>query len=104
VDTLLASYETGNALPAWVPARVVVGHGPESADLSTLLPKVQAFFQADTTDDERLELLNAQRVRFVFWGPAERVLGDWDPAQAGYLAPAFRSGEYEIYANVRDLQ
>ncbi|MEJ2706041.1 MAG: hypothetical protein P8074_00385 [Anaerolineales bacterium] len=100
-DTVLASYETGNALPAWVPARVVVGHGPESADLRTLLPKVQAFFRADTTDDERLELLNAQRVRFVFWGPAERALGAWNPAQAGYLAPAFRSGEYEIYANVR---
>lgn len=103
-DTVLASYETGNALPAWVPARVVVGHGPESADLSTMLPKVQAFFQAKTTDDERLELLNGQRVRFVFWGPAERALGDWDPAQASYLTPVFHSGEYEIYANVRYLQ
>ena len=103
-DTILTSYVTGNALPAWVPAQVVVGHGPESANLSSLLPQVRAFFRTGTPDDQRLDLLNAHKVRFVFWGPAERALGDWDPGKADYLELVFRSGAYEIYARVRNLQ
>jgi hypothetical protein len=43
---VMASYQTGNALPAWSPLRVVVGHGPESAGLDRLLPLVQRFFDA----------------------------------------------------------
>jgi hypothetical protein len=103
-DAILTSYATGNALPAWVPAQVVVGHGPESADLSSLLPQVRAFYQAQTPDRQRLDMLDAHQVQFVFWGPAERALGDWDPGQADFLELAFRSGAYEIYARVPTLQ
>ncbi|MEX2326546.1 MAG: hypothetical protein WD558_02340, partial [Pseudomonadales bacterium] len=56
-EVVLASYETGNALPAWAPLRVVVGHGPESVGLDKLWPRLQAFYQGRTSDDVRLELL-----------------------------------------------
>jgi uncharacterized membrane protein len=72
--------------------------------LSSLLPQVRAFYRTDTPDDQRLDLLNAHKVRFVFWGPAERALGDWDPGKADYLELVFRSGAYQIYARVRNLQ
>ena len=35
-DVVLTSYTTGNALPAWAPVQVVIGHGPESVDLARL--------------------------------------------------------------------
>jgi hypothetical protein len=42
---VLTPYEAGNALPAWAPVHVVIGHGPESVGLDQLRPLVDAFYQ-----------------------------------------------------------
>lgn len=41
---VLSSFDIGNALPAWAPFRVVIGHGPESVGLSELSQQVTAFY------------------------------------------------------------
>jgi hypothetical protein len=96
-EVVLASFETSNPLPAWAPLRMVIGHGPESAGMAELLPEVAAFYSSDTTDVRRLALLRRFDVHFVFWGPAERLLGDWDPHQATYLQPLYQVGEYAVF-------
>jgi hypothetical protein len=78
-DVVLASYETGNALPAWAAVRVVVGHGPESVNLAVLLPQVNALLAGTMGDAERATFLEQHQVKYLFWGPAERALGDWEP-------------------------
>ena len=94
---VLSSYETGNALPAWAPVFVVVGHGPESIGLAEWMPRVAAFYQADTPANERSELLSELGVDYVFWGPHERALGGWDPSTAD-LTLFYQSGDYSIFA------
>ena len=94
---VLSAYETGNPLPAWAPVFVVIGHGPESIYLDELKPRVAAFYDAAAPDSSRLELLTEFGVDYVFWGPAERDLGNWNPADAPYLEPVFQRGGYEIY-------
>ena len=96
-EVVLTSFKTGNILPAWAPLRVVIGHGPESANLASLQPQVEAFYQAQTSDAERLELLQTYHVRYVFWGPDERSLGAWNPQDAAYLSLVSQSGEYAVY-------
>jgi uncharacterized membrane protein len=96
-DVVLSAYESGNPLPAWAPVRVVIGHGPESADLSRLRPLVTAFFDAQTPDTTRLDLLRKENVDYVFYGPSERSLGDWDPTQAGFLQPVYRNPLYQVF-------
>jgi hypothetical protein len=96
-DIVLASFETGNALPAWAPVKVVIGHGPESIALEELRPQVKAFFDTSSTDNDRRSLVDRLDVKFVFWGPSEKALGDWDPATAGYLEPVYEQGEYTIF-------
>ncbi|MBN1146804.1 MAG: hypothetical protein JXA78_06085 [Anaerolineales bacterium] len=95
-EVVLSSFETGNPLPAWAPVRVVIGHGPESANLAELLPRVSAFYSPATLDAQRIELLQQFDVRYVIWGPAERALGAWDPSAAAYLAPLYTSGDYTV--------
>jgi hypothetical protein len=99
---VLAAYPTGNALPAWAPVRVVIGHGPESANLAGLLPKVAAFYTPGTADSARLDLIRQFDVRYVFWGPAERALGGWDPTSASYLDLLHQSGDYAVYKVIVD--
>jgi hypothetical protein len=94
---VLAAYETGNALPAWAPMRVVIGHGPESVNLAELRPQVAAFYSQETSHEGRLDFLRQFDIRFVFWGPAERELGNWDPNQAPYLRPLYQVGAYSVF-------
>ncbi len=94
---VLTAYETGNALPAWAAMQVVIGHGPESANLDELRPRVAGFYQIATTDAERRALLDEFGVRYVFWGPQERELGGWDPYAAAYLREVFAVGDYVVF-------
>jgi hypothetical protein len=94
---LLSAYETGNALPAYAPQVAYVGHGPETVRLTEKLPRVAEFYQAAGSDAERRALLADGRIDYVLFGPHERALGDFDPAQAGYLSRRYGEGEYEVY-------
>ncbi len=94
----LASFDEGNALPAWLPLRVVIGHGPESVGLADLEPKVAAFYGEGMTDQERLVFIEQTQIEYILWGPAERALGNWAPYQANYLYLIDAQGDYQFYA------
>jgi hypothetical protein len=95
-SVVLAAFETGNALPAWAPVRVVIGHGPESVGLPELKPQVEAFYRSTPSDEEQRAFLERHAVRFVLLGPAERALGEWPAEEAPYLQVVYRQREFEI--------
>lgn len=97
-SVLLCSYETGNAVPAWAPVRVVIGHGPESAHLDEIKPLVSAFYSPDLmTDSVRKGFLREYDVDYVLHGEHERALGDWKPEiEAGYRK-IYDQDNYQIY-------
>jgi hypothetical protein len=96
-DVVLAAYETGNYLPARVGARAFVGHGPESVRADEKRALVTRFFDAATDDAWRRDLLSEYGVDWVFWGPAERRLGDFNPGQAAWMTPVYDAGGYAIF-------
>jgi hypothetical protein len=96
-DVVLAAYDTGNALPAWTPQFVMLGHGSETAHFAEIKRDVADFFDAQTTEKVRLRLLSDFYVDYIAWGPAERSLGDWNPRQAEYLEMVYAQGEYAIF-------
>jgi hypothetical protein len=96
-EIVLSSYNTGNALPAWTPLHVVVGHGPESIGLEKLMEGVSAFYSDTTSDLFREHFLEDLNIRYVFWGPAERDLGNWDPRAADYLENIYTQNGYSVF-------
>jgi hypothetical protein len=36
-------------------------------------------------------------VRFVFYGPNEKMMGGWNPDQSSILTEAYSGGEYQIF-------
>lgn len=94
---VLGAFDTCNALPAWAPVRVLVGHGPESIQKSELEPQIAAFYGSQTSDEQRKALIERFDIAYVFWGPAERTLGDWQPASSGYLRLVGQQGDYWLY-------
>lgn len=101
-DVVLSSYETGNYLPARVWARSFLGHGPETVYFAEKRLLVARFFDEATSHRWRYELLDYYGVDYVFWGPAERALGNFDPRAATYyLWPVYEVDEYTIFKVVQ---
>ncbi len=96
-DVVLAAYSTGNYLPARVHARVFVGHGPETIHADEKKVLAAEFFDAATTDPWRQALLERYGVDYLFWGPAERAVGAFDPHNRSYLGPIYETVEYAIF-------
>lgn len=94
---VLSAFQTGNALPAWAPLRVVLGHGSETPDAERLAERVRDFYRGRTADDPRRELLVKYQVDYVFWGPEEQLLGSWEPMDVAFLEQVVSIGEYQIY-------
>jgi len=96
-SVVLASFETGNALPAWAPLFMVIGHGPESVGLAELSPRIAQFYTYATPETERLALLEKFNVDYVLWGPYERELGSWHPSKSATLEEIYTDNEYTLY-------
>ncbi|MFB0533555.1 MAG: hypothetical protein ACETWR_01090 [Anaerolineae bacterium] len=96
-DIVLSSSEAGNYIPAWAGNRVFLGHGPETIHAEEKEDIVRQFFQAQTSDTHRKEILRRYNIAYLFYGPAERALGDFQPAHRSYLEEAFANDQYAIY-------
>jgi hypothetical protein len=96
-DIVLSSYQVGNYIPARAGNRVFLGHGPETIHAEEKKNIVKQFFQAQTSDAYREEILRQYNIAYLFYGPAERALGDFQPATRSYLAEAFVNGRYAVY-------
>ncbi len=98
---VLASYESSNALPAWAPVYVLTGHGPESIYIDDITSEINEFFQSDTSDITRKEFIEKMGIDYIFWGPDERDIGDWNPKKSGFLTVHYENNDYAIF-NVID--
>jgi len=96
-ETVLADFETGNLIPARIGHRVVMGHEMETGAYESKKAEVARFFDAATSDKERLELLERYGVSYVFYGPYEQALGAFDPAKASYLTLAAQLPNVSVY-------
>ncbi|NPV76745.1 MAG: hypothetical protein HPY59_10275 [Anaerolineae bacterium] len=102
-SVLLCSYETGNAVPAWAPIRVLIGHGPESAQLEELKPLVSAFYSSDLMAEfERKNFLREYYVDYVLLGENEHALGNWRPDNEAGYRKIYDQDNYQIYKVLKD--
>jgi hypothetical protein len=96
-DKVLASYEMGRLIPAVAGNIVFMGHKVETVQVERKKELAASFFQGDTSDDFRRAFLTEYGIRYVFHGPRERQLGDFEPSRCEYLAPAYRNPDVTIY-------
>lgn len=96
-DIVLSSSTTGNPLPSYAPVRVVIGIETLTVAYEEVAAQMFLAYQGNTTDTQRQELLQKWNVDYVYWGPDERELGDWNPNQEVYLEKIVTAGEHEIF-------
>jgi len=103
IPSVVSSFETGNALPAWTNAKVVIGHGPETIDLEINAAEVEAFYANRMDPEHAIDFLRSNKIKYVFLGPSEKKLGEFEPGNAPYYVLLYQSGDYALYeVNLND--
>jgi uncharacterized membrane protein len=69
-----------------------------TVDFNRKQEMVKAFFDSSTLDSERRALIREYSIRYVFCGPAERALGQYDPGRSSFLVEVFSSPYVRLYA------
>jgi len=97
IPSVISSFDTGNALPAWTDAKVVIGHGPESINLRVNAAKVEAFYANRMEPEDAIAFLRSNNINTIFFGPSERKLGEFEPGNRPDYVLLYQSGDYMIY-------
>jgi hypothetical protein len=96
-DTILCSYWVGNYIPARIGHRVFWGHWNLTIDFASKRRLAEAFFHAQTDDRVRRKILEEYSIAYLFYGPQERALGDFNPEDKPYLMKTFSNSEVSVY-------
>jgi hypothetical protein len=96
-SVVLSSSSIGGYVPGWTGGHAVLAHGAATLNFYMKRAAVDRFFGANTSDEERQRILRDLRARFVFHGPAERELGQFQPSSAGYLRLVFDTPRTQVY-------
>ncbi len=94
---VLSAYESGSLIPTRTGLRTVIGHWAETMDFPRKYDQVSSFFAGATSEEWRTKLLAAQHVDYLFYGPRERALGNYDPALDPDLTRAYENTAVVIY-------
>ena len=96
-DIVLTDYKTANSLPAWVPVRVIAGHGPESVNLKLALNDSENFFSGEKDIQWQLEYLKNNQVRYVVVTPEIANEYGWLPDPELQVNEVYNSHGYRVY-------
>lgn len=96
-DVVLSSLTVGQYLSAISGNTAFLAHWAQTVGFYDKRERVARFFDAATRDEERAATLHAFGVDYVLHGPAERALGDCDPANTPWLALAFSTPQVDVY-------
>jgi hypothetical protein len=95
-DVILGAIESGNLIPVYADARVLLGHPLETIQFTQKEAAVQAFFDPATSSDARWDILDRYGITLIFDGPWEQALGQFDPQQMSGLRPVYAGGRYQV--------
>jgi len=100
---VLSSYAAGNSLPAWAPVTVIQGHGPETINLLTWQSELEEYFLSNQGNTDCGDYFSAREINYLFWGPDETAVWNWNPDLKSCLRQVYNSKGYAIY-KVRELE
>jgi hypothetical protein len=97
-DVVLSSITVGQYVPALSGNTAFLAHWAQTVDFYDKSERVERFFDAAVADAERLDTVRTFDVDYVFYGPAERALGRYDPGTSSLFVNVYSSPEVELYA------
>jgi len=95
-EIVFSSLTVGQYIPGIAGNTAFLAHWAQTVDFYTKEELVEEFFAEDTVDETRQQILKIFDIAYVFYGPAERALGGFDPSRADYLEPVLTLSSVEL--------
>jgi hypothetical protein len=96
-SVVLSSLDTGEYIPALTGQRAFLAHWAQTVNFFDKRDRVQEFFTDDADFYQKSATLKDFHVAYVFYGPAERALGSFNPQKMPGLRPVYTAGQVTIY-------
>lgn len=96
-EVVLSAFVVGHFIPGLTGDRAFLGNAVMTIDFGRKREMVDAFFDSATSDSQRQALISKYGIRYVFYGPAERQLGEYDPETLHLWSRAFSSPLVKVY-------
>jgi hypothetical protein len=96
-DVALSSLTIGQYIPALTGLHAFLAHWAQTLDFFGKSAMVNEFFAEKTDEPRRQQILKAYSVDYIFYGPAERALGSYDPGRSSLFVEVFSSPSTHIY-------
>jgi hypothetical protein len=94
---VLSSLDTGQYIPELSGQRAFLAHWAQTVNFFQKRDLVQEFFTDDGNLAKKGQTLKEYDVQYVFYGPAERALGNFDPKNLSQLRIVSSVGQVTIY-------
>lgn len=95
-DVVLSSLELGQYVPAETGAHAFLAHWAQTVDFYGKSERVSRFFDSQTSDAERLQLVTDYDVDFILLGPAERALSTDPLTDLSSFQEVYAAGKVKI--------
>jgi len=86
-----------NIIPAYAGRLVYVGHGVETPNFKQKQAEVNWFFAKDRPDVTERDFLLKRNINYLFYGPDEQKLGNYNPVVKPYLKAVYANSKVTIY-------
>jgi len=96
-DVVLSSLTTGQYIPALTGKYAFLAHWAQTVDFYGKTEMVNNFFDSRTDQARRQQILKQYSVDYLFYGPAEQELGQYQPESAPFLRQVYSSPKVKIY-------
>jgi len=94
-DVVLAPYEISNILPAYIPMRVVTGHGPESKNLQQIKTFIDFFDSGIASENQMQEFFKQFKIQFVIFKSSSPGIENFE--DSFYEIKLFENSNYVLY-------
>jgi len=101
-EVVLSAFVVGHFIPGLTGDRAFLGNAVMTIDFNRKRGMVETFFDSATPDSERQTLINEYSIRYLFYGPAERALGQYDPEGSPLFSKVFDAPEASVYRTLLD--
>ena len=96
-DVVLSSFTIGHYIPGLAGNRAFLANAVMTMDFDRKSELVKIFFDSPTVESWRQTFVQKNRIRYVFFGPAEREVGKFQLAESVLFKRVFSSPRTEIY-------
>lgn len=94
---IFSEARTGNIIPAYSLRTCYVGHPVESPFYRQRKIEPDWFFRKNRSQEIEIDFLKKRKINYIFYGPREKELGEYNPLDKSYLSKVYSSENAAVY-------